>query len=471
VKNIAILGTASDVGKSLCAVALCRIFKRKGYDVAPFKAQNMSNNSFVTITGGEMGRAQVLQAEAAGQVPCFHMNPVLLKPSADIRAQVIVQGKVLGNRDAGDYFNDTSKIRSQAYESLNLLQNKHELIIIEGAGSCAELNLRDRDFVNFDTAHEADADVYLIADINRGGVFAQIIGTMEILPPKDRLRVKGFIINQFRGDISLFQDGIKVIEERCQLPVLGVIPYLHQLDLDCEDSLSPEISIDPNEHFDSDKVKIAILLFPHLSNFSDFQVLDNDISLQVHYLSKVTDLSPYDLVILPGSKNVPRDLHYAAKWKTQLQKFSGQIFAICGGMQILGESIDDPHGIESTDPSDHLGLNLIPLKTVLQKDKITQQNSFVENHFNCEVSGYEIHHGVSTHTEDKLKYFCESSKDGIVYKNIIGTYLHGVLDSPQFRQALFREFTRDYQVPKREQDPIDRIADHFEKYLDMSQFR
>jgi adenosylcobyric acid synthase len=469
VKNIAILGTASDVGKSLCTVALCRIFKRQGYDLAPYKAQNMSNNSFVTTSGDEMGRAQVLQAEAAGQIPSVDMNPVLLKPSADIRAQVILQGKVLGNRDAGDYFKDTSEIRKIAYSSLANLQKKHDLIIIEGAGSCAELNLRERDFVNFDTAHEADADVYLIADINRGGVFAQIIGTMEILSPKDRARVKGFIINQFRGDISLFQDGIQAIEERCKLPVLGVIPYLHHLDLDCEDSLSPEILINPKEILDSSKVKIAILLFPHLSNFSDFQVLDHDPLLQVHYLSRPQDLNSYDLVILPGSKNVPRDLTYAFKWKQELSDFTGQILAICGGMQILGKHIADPHGIEDLAQT-HKGLHLIPLISEFNKEKITRQNNFKEDLFGSQVEGYEIHHGISIHSKKGLKYFCAQKKDGILYKKIIGTYLHGILDSAEFRQALFQQFIPEYRVPKKVVDPIDRLADHFEKYLDLSKF-
>ncbi|MDD7986829.1 cobyric acid synthase [Lentisphaera marina] len=468
-RNIAILGTASDVGKSLCTVALCRIFKRKGFDVAPYKAQNMSNNSFVTNSGGEMGRAQVLQAEAAGQIPSVHMNPVLLKPSADIRAQVILQGKVLGNRDAGDYFKDTSEIRKIAYNSLATLQQQHELIIIEGAGSCAEINLRDRDFVNFDTAHEADADVYLIADINRGGVFAQIIGTMEILSAKDKARVKGFIINQFRGDINLFKDGIQAIEERCQLPVLGVIPYLHQLDLDCEDSLSPELTIDPKEDLDPKKVKIAILLFPHLSNFSDFQVLDHDPMLQVHYLSRPRDLNSYDLVILPGSKNVPRDLKYAFKWEQELKSFTGQILAICGGMQILGESIADPHGIEDL-PQTHKGLKLIPLESELKKEKITQQNNFREDAFGTNVEGYEIHHGISQHTEKGLQYFCTEESDGIIHNNIMATYLHGILDSSEFRQALFKQFNSQYQVPLKENDPIDRLADHFEEYLELSKF-
>ncbi|WDE97951.1 cobyric acid synthase [Lentisphaera profundi] len=469
-RNIAILGTASDVGKSLCTVALCRIFKRKGLNVSPYKAQNMSNNSYVTITGGEMGRAQVLQAEAAGQIPSVHMNPVLLKPSSEIAAQVILQGKVLSNQNASEYFNDTSAIRAKAYQSLALIQQKHEVIIIEGAGSCAEVNLRDRDFVNFDTAHEADADVYIVADINRGGVFAQIIGTMAILNKKDRARVKGFIINQFRGDINLFTDGVKYIEQQTKLPVLGVIPYLNKLELDCEDGLSPEIKIEPSEDLSPDKVTIAILLFPHLSNFSDFRVLDNDPQVQVHYLSKVCSLKDYDLIILPGSKNVPRDLVYAHEWSAELKSYQGKIFSICGGMQILGESIADPHGIEDK-PSTHKGLGLIPLKTELHSTKITQQTSFNENIFNSKVSGYEIHHGHSQHTTNESSYFCEEIKDGIIHENIIGTYLHGVFDSSDFRKAFFRSIKPEYRTTPVSLDPIDRLADHFEKHLDLTKFR
>ena len=307
---LAIFGTGSDVGKSIVVTALCRIFADLGLRTTPFKAQNMSNNSFVTLEGGEMGRSQVAQAEAARIPPHVDMNPVLLKPSSDVGSQVIVHGLSIGNRQARDYWGDTQALCAKAGESLTRLRDAYDLVILEGAGSCGEVNLRDRDFVNFRMAHTADASVILVADIDRGGVFAQIIGTMEVIPEEDRKRVAGFIINRFRGDPGLFEDGIHYIEQRTGLPVFGVIPYNQDLRIDAEDSLALDAMIDPAESPDPDRISVAVLLLPRISNFTDFAPLERDPGIQVHYLVRPRDLNGYDLVLLPGTKNVRRDLDW-----------------------------------------------------------------------------------------------------------------------------------------------------------------
>ena len=269
-KCISVLGTGSDVGKSIVVTALCRIFREMGMSVAPFKAQNMSNNSYVTSMGGEMGRAQIVQAQAAGVVPHVDMNPVLLKPCTDIQAQIILQGKPVGNKKAQEYFSNTDYLFSKAIDSLERLRAIYDLIVIEGAGSCAEVNLRNRDFVNFPTAHAADAPVILVADIDRGGVFAQIIGTLELISEKERESVQGIIINRFRGDATLFEDGIEFIEKKTGLPILGLIPFFRHIKIDSEDGLPLDVLIDPIETLQQDKINIAILRLPHISNFTDF---------------------------------------------------------------------------------------------------------------------------------------------------------------------------------------------------------
>ena len=305
---LAVLGTGSDVGKSVTVAALCRIFSDLGVNVAPYKAQNMSNNSHVTGLGGEMGRAQVVQAEAARVAPHVDMNPVLLKPATDTGAQVVVQGRPIGNRKAADYFKDTLPLFEKAKESLDRLRSEHDLVIMEGAGSCAEMNLLSRDFVNFRMAEYANAPVILVADIDRGGVFAQIIGTMHILPEEYKSLVKGFIINRFRGDAALFDDGIRYIEEFTGLPVLGLVPYFRHIEIDSEDGLPLDIVIDPPAGPVPGRINIAVIRLPHISNFTDFNPLIRQKAVSLHYLSKPRALSGYDLVILPGSKNVRSDL-------------------------------------------------------------------------------------------------------------------------------------------------------------------
>lgn len=300
---VAVLGTGSDTGKSITVAAFCRIFSDLGIRVAPFKAQNMSNNSHVTPEAGEMGRAQIVQAEAARIVPHVDMNPVLLKPSTDTGAQVVLQGKPIANREAKEYFADTDYLFGKALESLQRLRAANALIIMEGAGSCAEVNLRPKDFVNFRMAHAADAPVILVADIDRGGVFAQIIGTLELIPEEDRQRVAGIIINRFRGDPDLFKTGLEFIEDRTGLPVLGLIPHFRHIQIDSEDGVPLDAVIDPPAGPEPGKINIGVIRLPHISNFTDFNPFDRDAVVNLHYLARPRSLEGYDAIFLPGTKN------------------------------------------------------------------------------------------------------------------------------------------------------------------------
>ena len=372
-RALAIFGTASDVGKSIVATALCRIFSNAGIDVAPYKAQNMSNNSGVTPDGFEIGRAQIAQAEAARVVPTPDMNPVLLKPNSDTGAQVVLQGKVCSTETAKGYFRDTSLWAEAARESLERLMEHHELVVIEGAGSCAEMNLYDRDFVNFRTARLSRAPVILVADIDRGGVFGQVVGTLAVLPPEDRALVKGVIINRFRGDIDLFRDGVEMLESMTGIPVLGVIPYFRGFTIDAEDAVPLSSKVDPAGGPEEGKIGIAAIYFPHISNFTDLSPLEHDPAVALHYLHYPRSLKGYKALILPGSKNVRGDLDwlYSLGWEAEIQAFradGGIIIGICGGYQMLGNSIADPHGIEGLAGTTR-ALGLLDVETVLEKDK------------------------------------------------------------------------------------------------------
>ena len=332
---IAVLGTGSDVGKSLIAAGFCRLLYRSGVRVAPFKAQNMSLNSFVTPEGGEMGRAQVLQAQACGVSPHVIMNPILLKPEADSQSQVIVQGKVWERQGAQEYFTKKAVLWEKVKASYEMLAKTYEVIVIEGAGSAAEMNLRDRDIVNWPVAQMADAAVILLADIDRGGVFAQVIGTMDLLAPEERQRVMGVVINKFRGDLTLFDDGVKIIEERIGVPVLGVLPYLKNVELDQEDSVAIEqYRMTP---FETETVNIAVVLLPHMSNFTDFNQLAAESDVALRYVASPNELHGADVIILPGSKTTIADLDYLRKagFDEALTKQGQQgreIIGICGGI-------------------------------------------------------------------------------------------------------------------------------------------
>ena len=485
---ISVLGTGSDVGKSIVVTALCRIFRNQGVDVAPFKAQNMSNNSYVSPEGGEVGRAQAVQAEAACVELHTDMNPVLLKPSRDTEAQVVLHGKPLGKSTAQEYFSNTNDLREEAEGSLHRLREQHELIVIEGAGSCAELNLRNQDFVNFHMAYVSKAAVILVADIDRGGVFAQIIGTLEILSPEDRALVKGIIINRFRGDARLFDDGIRLIEERTHLPVLGLIPYFYDIEIDSEDGLPLDILIDPKEEMLSVKINIAVIRLPHISNFTDFSPLCREPQVVLHYLAKPKSLDGYDAVFLPGTKNTRGDLHWLndTGWADKLlayEKDGGHIGGICGGYQLLGNSIDDPHGVEG-EPGSNAGLGLLSIETTLQKTKSVHRSEGIVLNGQYPVSGYEIHMGesqVSTgcapfmqlHTRDSQSIH---SQDGVLSANgqVWGTYLHGLFDSSPYRHAFLQNLRPELVFEEcADEDFRDAqynlLADHFKSHLDMDQ--
>ena len=489
---LSVLGTGSDVGKSIVATALCRIFSDMGISVAPFKAQNMSNNSYITKEGLEMGRAQVVQAQAARVDPLADMNPVLLKPCSDTGAQVVLRGKAIGNCLAKEYFTNTDFLAGKALESLNRLRGEYELIVMEGAGSCAEINLLERDYVNFRMACEADAPVVLVADIGRGGVFAQITGTLNILPPEYSARVKGIIVNRFRGDASLFDDGIQYIEKQTGLPVLGLIPHFYHIEIDAEDGMPIETLIDPAFGPVGDKVNIACLRLPHISNFTDFNPLIRHKRVNFHYLSKPRELHGYDLLILPGSKNTRFDIKWLSDtgWLEKITRFDsekGRILGVCGGYQIMGHSIDDPEGIEG-DVGTTQGLGMLNVRTVLHKEKLTTCTTGTWPGLdNAPVTGYEIHMGRTVACGEgepvlNLENRNQSpinETDGMQSESgrLMGVYLHGLFDEPLARQKFLDKIRPDlglsgdddYQISLEQfrDRQYDLLAEHFSKYLDM----
>ena len=497
-RAIAILGTGSDVGKSLVTAGLCRLLYRAGVRVAPFKAQNMSLNSFVTSDGGEMGRAQVLQAQACGIAPSVVMNPILLKPEADCQSQVIVKGKVWERQEGQQYFKNTSVLWDVVTASYEELAKTFEVIVIEGAGSAAEINLRDRDIVNWPVVELADASVILVADIDRGGVFAQVIGTMDLLTPEERQRVIGVIINKFRGDLSLFDDGIKILEERTGVPVLGVLPYLRDLELDQEDSVAVErFRMTP---FEKEKVNVAVVLLPHMSNFTDFNQLVAESDVVLRYVASVQELSGADVIVLPGSKTTIADLEYLRKagfdeaLLTHVQR-GGEIMGVCGGFQMLGKVIMDPGHVETGGCSQ--GFGLLEIETELLADKKTVQvrATTIRGSWDQEnlIEGYEIHMGVTTRTETVAPCFQifpnnvqvsldlgEKRDDGARSANglVWGTYIHGVFDQPGFRREWLNRARERKNLPpldveishavsKRLAQALDRWADHLEKHMNI----
>ena len=483
-KNIAVLGTASDVGKSIVATAFCRIFSNAGIDVAPFKAQNMSNNSGVTVDGDEMGRAQIVQAQAARVVPHADMNPVLLKPNTDTGAQVVLQGKVCSDKTAREYFGDTSRWSAAAFESLERLMKRHELIVIEGAGSCAEMNLYSRDFVNFRTARKAGASVILVADIDRGGVFAQVAGTLMVIPPEDRALVKGVVVNRFRGDKALFEDGVRLLESMTGVPVLGVIPYFRGFAIDAEDAVPLSSVVDPKHEPSPGKIGIAAIYFPHISNFTDLSPLEHDPSVELHYLHHPKPLDPYKALVLPGSKNVRGDLQwlFSMGWREHIEAFrkqGGVILGICGGYQMLGESIADPHGVEGT-PGTSPALSLLPVETVLGREKELCNSSGTLAGTDIVVRGYEIHMGRTTSASETASLVAVSERnrraaaesDGAVSADarVMGTYFHGFFDEPEVTAWFLHRLDSDYRPVEKATDGIDvfdLLAAHFEANLDV----
>lgn len=478
---IMVQGTMSSAGKSLVAAGLCRIFKQDGYKVAPFKSQNMALNSYVTDEGLEMGRAQVMQAEAAGIKPSVYMNPILLKPTSDSGSQVIVNGQVRGNMKAKDYFKYKTELIGDILHAVDKLQEQADIIVIEGAGSPAEINLKENDIVNMGMANMVDAPVLLVGDIDRGGVFAQLLGTIELLDASERERVKGLIVNKFRGDKSILDSGIDMLEERSGIPVAGVIPYMN-LKLEDEDSLSEKFSIKKDSI-----IKIGVIRLPHIANFTDFDVFSQVSEAGIHYITGVNEIDDMDMIIIPGSKNTISDMIWLKETgiESAIKKYSSYgkpVIGICGGFQMLGEKISDPDNVESG--GEIAGIGLLPLETVLSLEKNRKQveGIFVEpsgifsNLKNVKYEGYEIHMGITRPLKDDLKKFTDNGS-GYCKNNIFGSYVHGLFDNAEIVtgiiDALAKEKSMDINLSNvmdyksLKEIEYDRLADTMRQYMDM----
>jgi adenosylcobyric acid synthase len=489
-----VLGTSSHVGKSLITAALCRIFAQHNYRVAPFKSQNMSLNSAATIEGLEIGRAQALQAEAAGIPPSVHMNPILIKPSGDCTSQVIVQGKIWGQISAADYHQRrVEELLPIIRESYQTLASAFELIILEGAGSPAEINLKKHDIANMRMAEMADAQCLLVGDIDRGGVFASLLGTVELLDPAERDRIRGFCINKFRGDQGLLEPGLRMMEQRLGKPCLGVIPYLPALALEEEDSVGlPKLARGwpPGEPTPGRPLRVAVIALPSFSNFTDFDSLRAETSIDLLFCRTPELLANADIVILPGSKQTMNDLAWmrAHKLDKSVQQHPGLVVGICGGMQMLGHEITDPGGIEQQGRMD--GLGILPIRTSMQDRKVTRLGTgtlntnslFHQPLAQTNIAGYEIHVG-KTEYLDQAKSFAtlaSGEQDGCVTPDgrILGTYLHGIFDDDSFRHQ-FVTAARAYHhlAPPsalnpwqaQRQDSLNRLAGQVSASLDMQQ--
>lgn len=476
-------GTGSDVGKSIIAAAFCRIFKQDGYCPAPFKAQNMALNSYATPEGLEIGRAQAVQAEAAG-VPCHtDMNPLLLKPQSDHTSQVVLHGKPIGNRPAYDYFRKEGReeLRKEVYAAFDRLSARYNPVVMEGAGSLAEINLRETDLVNMPMAIHAGADVILVGDIDRGGVFASVYGSLMLLTPEERKHVKGILINKFRGDIRLFEPGIKMLEELCGIPVLGVVPYYKDIHIEEEDSVSLAMK---SVHAMQGKVNVAVVLLRHLSNFTDFNVLERDPRVHLFYTNNVDELEKADIILLPGSKSTLDDLYElrrngVAGAIVRARRRGATIMGICGGYQMMGQQILDPEHVEG-DLEALPGLGLLPMVTRMSGEKVTRQIKFsLSGSSSDRMDGYEIHMGVTTPVEGEtvcpLNRLEDGSMDGCrVDEKCMGTYIHGILDNASFIDFLLKPYahqlteeaeTFNYQTYKEQQ--YDKLADHVRAHVNI----
>lgn len=492
-KSIMIQGTASSVGKSILTAAFCRIFKQDGYTVAPFKSQNMALNSFITEEGLEMGRAQVVQAEAAQVTPHVLMNPILLKPSTDKKAQVIFMGKVHKNMSASEYHEFKPELKGMIKDAYQQLSDQYDIVVLEGAGSPAEINLRENDIVNMGMAELSDSPVVLVGDIDRGGVFASIYGTIMLMNEVEKKRIKGVIINKFRGDVNILKPGLDMIEDLTGVPVLGVIPYT-QLRIEDEDSLSERFKYDQEKE---GQIKVEILYLPHVSNFTDFNVFETQEDVNVRYVMRGQSIGNPDVLIIPGSKNTIEDLIYLKNsgLEEQIIRLARQgtrIVGICGGYQILGEKLADPHHTESAINEIH-GIGLLDIETVFEEEKTTTQ---IEGEIVSDtlaglkgkgINGYEIHMGVTTlneNAEPLLKITNRLNEDvsildGAVSKNgrVFGTYIHGIFDDIQFTRAFLNEIRKEKGLDDLESSVLsfdefketeyDKLADVVRKHVDM----
>jgi len=504
-RGLMIQGTSSDAGKSTVVAGLCRLLKRRGISVAPFKPQNMALNSAVTVDGGEIGRAQAVQAQACGIEPHTDMNPVLLKPNSDSGSQIIIHGHAVAEMNAREYHAYKPKAMEAVLESYHRLQQQYDVVLVEGAGSPAEINLRENDIANMGFSEAVNCPVLLVADIERGGVFAQLVGTLEMLSKAEQKSIVGMVINRFRGDVSLLESGIDWLQERVKKPVLGVLPYLHELHLEAEDSLNlHNHSISSKNVSASDTLRIVVPRLPRLSNHTDFDPLGLQEQVELLFIGAGETIPPADLIILPGSKCVRSDLKWLRDngWESAIQRhlrYGGKLLGICGGFQMLGQAIHDPAGIESA-PGSSEGLGLLQLETTLEADKqlcnvkgrllldallkdasltgsSLKGSSFIKN---VVISGYEIHAGRTSGAAlsrplIQLDGQLDGRNDGAISEDrqVIGTYLHGLFELKPGCEALLRwaGLTQpkmiDYHA-RREAD-INRLADTLEEYLDMAQ--
>ncbi len=475
-------GTGSDVGKSVIAAAFCRIFRQDGYNPAPFKAQNMALNSYATPEGLEIGRAQAVQAEAAG-VPCHtDMNPLLLKPCTDKTAQVVLNGKPVGNKKAFELFapnQDRDLVRREVCAAFDRLEQRYNPVVMEGAGSISEINLRSQDIVNMPMAIHAGADVILVADIDRGGVFGSVYGSVMLLTEEERRHLKGILINKVRGDIRLFEPGIGMLEELCGVPVVGVVPYYRDIHIEEEDSVMLH-----SKHIQAseEKINVAVVLLRHLSNFTDFNALERDDRVHLFYTNNPGEIAKADIVILPGSKSTIADLYElrrngVAQAVVQAAREGKTVLGICGGYQMMGRGIADPLHVESSQER-MPGLGLLPVETTLTAEKVTRQVEFFWRDSPETCRGYEIHMGVTVPAEGESAPAVARLSDGTPEgcygsDRCLGTYLHGALDNPAvveylltpYADKLDRKEPFDYRAFKEEQ--YDKLADHVRSHVDM----
>jgi adenosylcobyric acid synthase len=497
-----ILGTASHVGKSLLTAGLGRIFSDEGVPVAPFKAQNMSLNSAATPDGREIGRAQALQAEACRVTPCAEMNPVLLKPTSETSSQIILLGRVWGQLTASDYFRGrVEELFPAVLESYRNLASRHDLILLEGAGSPAEINLRKHDIVNMRMAHAADAVCLLVGDIDRGGVFASLLGTMELLEPEDRLRIRGFIINKFRGDVELLRPGVEMMESRLGIPCVGVVPYLDNLGLEEEDSvaledapaISPSWRKTAHDSRPERPLRVGVIAVPHMANFTDFDALAAEPSVSLAFLRDSGNANSADVIILPGSKQTFDDLQWIRDrgFADYLSSDTGMLIGICGGFQMLGISVEDPLGVESAGvPRTAPGLGLLNIRTVMRSEKTVRQVIGEVTAWNLPCfKGYEIHMGETLYENDTEPFsrvlregLTTRTRDGAIdaQRRVWGTYVHSLFDDDRFRHRFLDIARRACQlstnlsytcVSGERQMRIDNWARHLRQSLDVDLIR
>lgn len=473
---IMLAGTGSDVGKSLISTGLCRIFKQDGYNPAPFKAQNMALNSAPTADGREIGRAQAVQAEACGLPPCTDMNPILLKPTADHKSQVVVNGVAIGNRSTLQYYKTENReyLRGAVNGAYHRLAERYNPMVIEGAGSIAEINLQSTDIVNMSMAREADAKVILVADIDRGGVFASAYGSIMLQVENDRKRFKGIIINKFRGDLKLFEEGRKMMEDICNVPVIGVVPYAPYIHIDEEDSVA---LAGKNKMPEDGKINIAVVNLPHISNFTDFNILGSHPDVNLYYTLNREYIARAQIIIIPGTKATIPDLQEIKRRgidRTIIDaaRCGTTIVGICGGYQMLGKSIADPQHLES-ETEKIAGLGLLPVNTTLTPGKTTRSVEFRFRDGKERCFGYEIHMGeTDTGGADRICTFADGTKEGASCRgNIMGSYIHGILDNKSVAEQLLKPFTCTplpiENAAEYRQRQYDLLAEHLRKYIDL----